>query len=533
MARRTLTGAVLVAFAAHQPAVALGSRLSALSGESTFYYDVKRAPRRVNRRRLQGCEDIAGWTDADGHTCAFYATNGWCCSEEAGPHCDAALFDASLGQLDQTDGCCGSCSAECVDNDAAADAVTGGQGYDCAFIGANGACPQLEAMGVASMCGCACAPSLAPEPEPELVGFYGFRASLVEMQGTPALNHTQCVLQYSQAAMDERPYWSDNPVMKTMKVIFSQLGLYGDPSQPEFPHLRLDFLQSVGSIWFLTWNGIHTRTADMAEMGHGGAFYMQQSQVEVHSCLFRGMYAQTNGGAIYVASSNLEIQNSLFDANRAQAGGGIYMTRSQNNGSMLSIPQVIINATTFLNNVAYEGTTQSSGSGGAILAGEADMQIQNTNFSNNRGSSGENGDHRSVTGNMIGGDVLWGEFRTLSFSLALFCFSQAKLEPRFCELRLEHATVAFNTWPCIGRTRRGQHAQVAHQLHDHFRLLEQRFHRARQLETELLQRHALRQRVELHIRKCIPVVHSVPASANFNRRFDVHTVSFGARAVAR
>ena len=359
------------------------------------------------------CRDISGWTDSNGHTCASYATNSWCCSDEAGPHCNAQFFNASLGEVDDTDGCCASCSADCVDDDAAADAVTGGQGYDCAFIGANGTCLQLEAAGVASMCGCACAPSPAPEPEPEpeLSGLDGFRASLGAVQGIPALNGTQTVLQYSRAATEEPPQWSANPLMKTLWVKRSHLGLYGDPGLPDFPPVRVAFMDSVSSIWFLTWRGIHTHVADPGETGQGGALHLQQnSQVNVHSCKFYGMHAQDFGGAIYVASSDIRIENTVFAYNQAQIGGAMYMTRNKNKaGEFAAVPRVVIVGSQFSNNQAEVGSNQQSGSGGALLGEEADLRVYRTNFSTGIAESGQSGNHRSVTNVMIGGSVLYGD----------------------------------------------------------------------------------------------------------------------------
>eukprot|EP01052_Picozoa_sp_SAG31_P052544 SAG31_NODE_13020_length_899_cov_1.071250_1_plen_125_part_10 len=89
--------------------------------------------------------DSPGWTDADGHSCAYLATNGGCSSREVqGP-------------------CCASCNAPCVDDDATAQQMLGYEcipaGYRvCEGLQRQNQCDLLIEQGQQHVCGCSCAP---------------------------------------------------------------------------------------------------------------------------------------------------------------------------------------------------------------------------------------------------------------------------------------------------------------------------------------------------------------------------------------
>jgi hypothetical protein len=198
--------------------------------------------------------DIPGWTDPDGNDCAHYAREGWCCKAEAGPHCNAQYFNRSLGQVDDTDGCQGSCA--------------------------------------------------------------GFRSSLSKSQGIPTLNTAQqnisaAVLQFSQSAGAPTPQWDANALMRTLLVTTSVFVLHGDPARPVFP-IRLDVQHSDILIRYLSFRNQVSLASNVGEQGSGTALHIDRSNVTVLGCLFHSLEAELQGGAIYVKSAQLDVYDCTF-----------------------------------------------------------------------------------------------------------------------------------------------------------------------------------------------------------------------------
>ena len=119
------------------------------------------------------CCDVPGWTDDAGNNCSAYIAQGWCCTAGVNEGCNSQY--ALPGGVDSDHGCCRSCAEYvppepepalpapdgCVDDDAAMQAATAGQGdFTCAGIIVAGACSQVASLGI---CTCSC-PMTSPPP---------------------------------------------------------------------------------------------------------------------------------------------------------------------------------------------------------------------------------------------------------------------------------------------------------------------------------------------------------------------------------
>eukprot|EP01052_Picozoa_sp_SAG31_P014690 SAG31_NODE_921_length_10984_cov_2.779329_9_plen_1244_part_00 len=266
--------------------------------------------------------------------------------------------------------------------------------------------------------------------------------SAVEMQGAPALNNSQHVLQFSRRG-DEEPVrcWSPNLLMKTLVIHHSQLGLYGEPAIPQFP-LRLSFHRgSNGSLWLLAWRGIHTQMSAPHETGDGGAITVfAESRVEIHSCLFYRLEAERTGGAIFVEGADLQVDGSTFVANKARQGGAINSLSALGRDNRMLTSTIRIRDSLFRDNEVAKADGAQVCGGGALSATLSELHVSNSNFTANVANITEIIDHNSGGIQVGGGGVLYvanmAALSFLSVHIDDFSFSKSVVTvnsfPAFC-----------------------------------------------------------------------------------------------------
>ena len=130
--------------------------------------------------------------------------------------------------------------------------------------------------------------------------------------------------------------------------------------------------------------------------GGGGAIYMDGTksmagEVRVNTSTFTGNITNQLGGAIFTypeGTGSVHIDQSTFDGNVSNnrgMGGAIYHQSASGNELMT------IDNSTFVNNRAVAGPTDSASQGGAVWSTLARLEIANSTFVNNDATHSQNG----------------------------------------------------------------------------------------------------------------------------------------------
>ncbi|MCQ4167429.1 choice-of-anchor Q domain-containing protein [Tahibacter harae] len=113
---------------------------------------------------------------------------------------------------------------------------------------------------------------------------------------------------------------------------------------------------------------------DASSPDEGGAIFVDDSDLTIDGCVFRGNSAQRGGGlyAFPSGSTSLILRNTRFENNTATADGGGFGAQDIDNVS--------------LNNVTVSGNTAARSGGGGFLRG-VNINITQSRFSGNTGST--------------------------------------------------------------------------------------------------------------------------------------------------
>ncbi len=126
-------------------------------------------------------------------------------------------------------------------------------------------------------------------------------------------------------------------------------------------------------------------TAELNTAGsHGGAFYINKSQVEINNGIFSGNTSESHGGALYATTSTLNITGAEFSGNISGANGGAVSLNSSESVTMSDISVSDNECTT---------------TGGGIYTSGSDLKLNNLNFIGN--TSGANGGAFYSTGSTV------------------------------------------------------------------------------------------------------------------------------------
>lgn len=113
---------------------------------------------------------------------------------------------------------------------------------------------------------------------------------------------------------------------------------------------------------------------DATSPDEGGAIFVDDSDLTIDGCIFRGNSAQRGGGlyAFPSGSTSLTIRNTRFENNTATTDGGGFGAQDIDNVS--------------LSNLTVSGNTAARSGGGGFLRG-VNLSITQSRFSNNTGST--------------------------------------------------------------------------------------------------------------------------------------------------
>ena len=128
-------------------------------------------------------------------------------------------------------------------------------------------------------------------------------------------------------------------------------------------------------------DGVEYTSQNTARYFNGGLINSARAKVTVQNSTIRNQKANTYGGAIY--GENIIITNSTFESNISEHGhgGAVYAGKDADAGASDDDESVLtIESSVFRYNLASDRT---NGSGGAITAGEAEVTINNSYFTEN------------------------------------------------------------------------------------------------------------------------------------------------------